>query len=123
MGDPFPISSIAGPLGVLFVKIISKANGNQQNPLWELMEYAQKTGIEMCMLAVDAEKAFDRIGWRFLEETLSLVCGPPAVSTRARSIFPSPSHWRGLCYSPLVEAVHEVSWPYLQPPEPPDQSK
>lgn len=54
---------------------------------------------------------------------LSLVCGPPAVSTRARSIFPSPSHWRGLCYSPLVEAVHEVSWPYLQPPEPPDQSK
>lgn len=35
-----------------------------------LMEYARRHAIPSCLLAIDAEKAFDRVGWRFLEETL-----------------------------------------------------
>lgn len=46
-----------------------------------LVEYVQRTAIPTCLLAVDVEKAFDRVGWRFLEETLIQIgMGPKMIS-------------------------------------------
>lgn len=46
-----------------------------------LMEYAQRATIQTCLLAVNAKKAFDRVGWQFLEETLiQLGMGPKMLS-------------------------------------------
>lgn len=42
-----------------------------------LVEYAQRSAIPSCLLSVIAEKAFDRVGWRFLREALiQLGTGP-----------------------------------------------
>lgn len=35
-----------------------------------LLEYVQRGSIPSCLLAIDAEKAFERLGWSFLKETL-----------------------------------------------------
>lgn len=35
-----------------------------------LLEYVQRGSIPSCLLAIDAEKAFERVGWSFLKETL-----------------------------------------------------
>lgn len=51
------------------------------------MEFAQRTAIETCMLAVDAEKAFDRIGWCFLEETLKQLGMGPKMRYRIAALY------------------------------------
>lgn len=52
-----------------------------------LVEYVQRTAIPICLLAVDAEKAFDRVGWRFLEETLIQIGMGPKMLSRILALY------------------------------------
>lgn len=52
-----------------------------------LVEYAQRTAIQTCLLAVDAEKAFDRVGWRFLKETLIQIGMGPKMLSRIVALY------------------------------------
>lgn len=52
-----------------------------------LVEYVQRTTIPTCLLAIAAEKAFDRVGWRFLAETLIQIGMGPKMLSRILALY------------------------------------
>lgn len=56
-----------------------------------LITYAHRHHISACLLACDAEKAFDRVSWSFLRATLSQLGLGPKMLTRIMSLYSAPS--------------------------------
>lgn len=52
-----------------------------------LVEYVQRTATQACLMAIDVEKAFDRVGWRFLEETLMQIGIGPKMFSRIVALY------------------------------------
>lgn len=52
-----------------------------------LIEYAQKTAIQTCLLTVDAEKAFDRVAGQFLKEALIQIGMDPKMFNRIVALY------------------------------------
>lgn len=56
-----------------------------------LMEYAQRGSIPSCLLEIDAEKAFDRVGWSFLKETLVQWGLGPVLLDKIMALYQNPT--------------------------------
>lgn len=56
-----------------------------------LVEYAQRSSIPSCLLAIDAEKAFDWVGWNFLRETLVQWGLGPVLMDKILALYQSPT--------------------------------
>lgn len=52
-----------------------------------LMEHAQKCHIPACLISVDAEKAFDRVHWSFLQQTLQQIGVGPKLMVKILSLY------------------------------------
>lgn len=40
--------------------------------LWEGLEWAKKSQQEVCFMKIDVEKAYDRVEWHFIMDSLSV---------------------------------------------------
>lgn len=56
-----------------------------------LMNYAQKAKHPLCLLSLDAEKAFDRLDWRFLEATMEQVGHPWCFIHKIMAMYFAPT--------------------------------
>lgn len=56
-----------------------------------LISYAQHQNIPTCLLACDAEKAFDRVRWPFLQTSLQQIGLGPKLLTKIMSLYTKPS--------------------------------
>lgn len=56
-----------------------------------LMGRAQTVKILACLLSVDAEKAFDRVGWPFREQTLAQIGFGPNILHKILALYSRPS--------------------------------
>lgn len=56
-----------------------------------LIAYAQRTHTPTCLLSCDAEKAFDRVSWSFLQSTLSQIGLGPRMLAHIMSLYSKPT--------------------------------
>lgn len=56
-----------------------------------LMQHPQLSSIPMCLLSVDAEKAFDRVSWAFLQHTLVQMGLGPRIIFSILTLYTCPS--------------------------------
>ncbi|XP_018410174.1 PREDICTED: poly [ADP-ribose] polymerase 4-like [Nanorana parkeri] len=56
-----------------------------------LMCYAKSSGLPMCLLSVDAEKAFDRLNWNFLTLTLEQIGLPKLFVDEVMALYHCPT--------------------------------
>lgn len=56
-----------------------------------LVEYVQRPTIPSCLLVIDAEKAFDRMGWCFLRKTLRQLGLSPVLLEKIMVLYHNPT--------------------------------
>lgn len=72
------------------------------NKVFDLIHLAQKRSIPACLLACDAEKAFDRLNWQFLKSTLKQIGLGPLLTEKILALYHTPSaRVNGIRSSPL----------------------